>query len=410
MKYNFIILTILFLNIIPTSFGQPTSERKLDFGSSLEKYKNRDQKKKDDNPQSSKQSDEEIIQANTDLFITNILVSDSKGNIIKGLQKEDFILKEDGISQSIEMFSVGENATASRSIVLIIDNYVPQLPYFEQSIQAAKKIVDKLNPNDKMAIVSSNLNLLTDFTSDKTLLEQKLESLEGLYFIEADEPVKGWEFSNLLAVLNEFFTPKDTNRIIILQGSGNEIGRINTTDESLYNWYKSQQRMFGYNENWKSDISFDDIEEAIKKSEVTVYSVVSGIRVLDLPKKEQIKRARKSLDDLRDARTYKTKDFSMFEQFKSRFQDIELKRLEISQKAMSKVAGLSGGYTSFLEKPEDAETIYENIFNDFSNRYLIGYYPTNQEKNGKHRSIKVEVRSHPEYIITGRKTYLPAKK
>ena len=48
-----------------------------------------------------------------------------------------------------------------------------------------------------------------------------------------------------------------------------------------------------------------------------------------------------------------------------------------------------------------------NIFTNIKNRYIIGYYPTNQEQNGKPRNVKVEVRDHPEYVITGQKIYLP---
>ena len=77
------------------------------------------------------------------------------------------------------------------------------------------------------------------------------------------------------------------------------------------------------------------------------------------------------------------------------------------QTAMSKIAELSGGYTSFIEKPENAENVYSNIFTTIKNRYVFGYYSTNQEQDRKLRNIKIEVRNHPEYIVTGRKNYLP---
>ena len=72
---------------------------------------------------------------------------------------------------------------------------------------------------------------------------------------------------------------------------------------------------------------------------------------------------------------------------------------------MFRIAELSGGNLGFIEKPEDAEGVYSNIFNLISNRYLIGYYPTNQGRDGKRREMKVAVRNHPEYIVTGRKAY-----
>ena len=76
------------------------------------------------------------------------------------------------------------------------------------------------------------------------------------------------------------------------------------------------------------------------------------------------------------------------------------------QTAMYKVAELSGGFTSFIEKPEDAENVYLDIFTVIKNRYVFGYYPTNRSRDGKPREVKVQVRSHPEYTVTGRKSYL----
>ena len=74
---------------------------------------------------------------------------------------------------------------------------------------------------------------------------------------------------------------------------------------------------------------------------------------------------------------------------------------------MVRVAELSGGNAGFIEKPEDAENIYSEIFTVIKNRYVIGYYPTNEQKDGKRREVKIEVRNHPEYIVTGRKGYFP---
>jgi hypothetical protein len=36
---------------------------------------------------------------------------------------------------------------------------------------------------------------------------------------------------------------------------------------------------------------------------------------------------------------------------------------------------------------------------------VIGYYPTNKARDGKRRTVTIEVRDHPEYIVWGRKAY-----
>jgi hypothetical protein len=80
-------------------------------------------------------------------------------------------------------------------------------------------------------------------------------------------------------------------------------------------------------------------------------------------------------------------------------------RLFRQQTAMMIVARASGGFTESLETPDQADAIYARILNDINNRYLIGYYPKNATRDGKRRTVKIEVRGHSEYIIWGRKTY-----
>jgi len=57
------------------------------------------------------------------------------------------------------------------------------------------------------------------------------------------------------------------------------------------------------------------------------------------------------------------------------------------------------------ESPAQANEIYSRIFSDINRRYLVGYYPTNKEHDGKRRKVAISVREHPEYIVMGRKAY-----
>jgi hypothetical protein len=66
---------------------------------------------------------------------------------------------------------------------------------------------------------------------------------------------------------------------------------------------------------------------------------------------------------------------------------------------------VTGGWTMFLEKPEDADHIYSSILSDINRRYLVGYYPTNKEHDGKRRKIDITIRNHPDYLVVGRKWY-----
>jgi len=144
------------------------------FGSSLRQNPkaNADRKQKHRNA-----DEDDIVRINTDLVLCDVLVLDKQGRTIEGLSKDDFVVKEDDKPQEVGTFSLGDARTMRRSIVLIIDYSGSQLPYIKTSIDAAKTLVDKLNPRDRMAIVTDDVKLLVDFTGDKELLKDKLESL-----------------------------------------------------------------------------------------------------------------------------------------------------------------------------------------------------------------------------------------
>jgi hypothetical protein len=75
------------------------------------------------------------------------------------------------------------------------------------------------------------------------------------------------------------------------------------------------------------------------------------------------------------------------------------------QQSLVELAKLSGGWAEFLETSSQAAGIYNRIVQDLNQRYIIGYYPTNKEHDGKRRHISISVKGHPDYVITGRTSY-----
>src|SRR6185295_8101916 len=131
---------------------------------------------------------------------------------------EDFIVKEDGKPQKLDTFSLGDSKDVPRSIVLVIDYSVSQAPYIKTSIESAKLLVDKLNPKDHMAVVTDDVHLLVDFTSDKQLLKTQLEALKRSAL--AGNIGQSEQYDALLASVNELFNNEDARPIIIFQTDG----------------------------------------------------------------------------------------------------------------------------------------------------------------------------------------------
>jgi hypothetical protein len=75
------------------------------------------------------------------------------------------------------------------------------------------------------------------------------------------------------------------------------------------------------------------------------------------------------------------------------------------QSTLFEVSKTSGGWAEFLESQSQATAIYARILADLNERYIVGYYPTNKERDGRRRQVNIEVKGHPEYVIAGRKSY-----
>ena len=360
-----------------------------DFGSSLKRLKWDPEKgtaveirKPSGRPRS--QSEGDVVRVETNLVICDVQVRDRSGRIVEGLTQNDFQVTEDGVPQHIEHFSLGSDQRVGRSIVLLIDYSGSQSPYIKNSVAAAKILVDQLGPKDIMAIVTDDVALLVEFTRDKTKLKQALDSLAKKS--AAREYGRSKQFSALMATVREMFTEADIRPVVIFQTDGDELFSLQPSNPPILS-IPDVSLPPGTTTITPSSFSLRDIYQAIEKSRALVYTVIPGIRVIGpaaenepewsiSPASASGKRVRVSLTETR-----------------SWFQ------LAASGAAI-------GGWTSYLETPKQAPEIYRSILADINTRYVIGYYPTNKAHDGLQRKVVVEVRGHPEYSITGRRSYI----
>ena len=62
-----------------------------------------------------------------------------------------------------------------------------------------------------------------------------------------------------------------------------------------------------------------------------------------------------------------------------------------AKKALQQIATASGGLAFFPESVDDVHNICEQVAHDIRNQYTLGYYPTNDRRDGSYRSVQVEV-------------------
>lgn len=411
------ILTTVLLVMSPAvrPAAQGEAQKPPAFGSSLKRPK--DGARGDDGRQASGvESGDEVVRVDTSLVLLDVLVTDRSGaRAIEGLTKDDFVVTEDGRPQELSFFALGDDAQKlPRSVVLIFDRSDSQLAYLDSSVEAAKKLVNQLKPADEMAIVTDDVQLAVGFTRDRKRLKSALDALKK-YTLEGYK-TRSMQFSALLAALRELVDAEKKRAVVIIQTDGDEVARLGGAPAG-----RGQARPYGYD--------MDDVYAEAERTRARIYSVIPNERLLGLSEEEVVARLARMEEKWRAARRksgdmwYGMKrlppenaaapppgfDMKAVEAgIRERTERVRRSQAEAfvqAQAAVVRVAELTGGWASFLEKPEDADAVYGRILADIDRRYVIGYYPSNKALDGGLRQLKVEVRGHPEYVVQGRQSY-----
>jgi len=153
-------------------------------------------------------ADEDVVKISTTLIQVDVTVTDSKGNIVKGLKQEDFEIYENGERQKITNFSfissVREQTEAvqkkddktpsvpvppaaikaeqvRRSFALVVDDLSLSFESVYYTRRALKKFVDEqMQDGDLVAIIrtGAGIGALQQFTSDKRQLYAAIEKVK----------------------------------------------------------------------------------------------------------------------------------------------------------------------------------------------------------------------------------------
>jgi Ca-activated chloride channel family protein len=388
-----IAITVILLSLLigdlsllawPSIFAAQSSDRKSPqkekFGSSLKRLKWDPNKQSavESEPDDQKRNREigpgDVIKVETNLVVLDLFVTEqTELRALTGLGKDDFVVTEDAVTQQIGMFSVGSNPSLPRSIVLIIDFSSSMSRYLEKSVEAAKILVNRLGPKDEMAIVNDEVELMVGFTGDKKRLKSALDSLKN----RPRGAHGSRQLSALFVTLRELSSAGQGRPIIIIQSDGDEI--MNLRDQ--------QPRAEGQPSTWEFGLA--DIQAAVLGTRATIYTLIPGERLIGAPLEEARLRVRRSMVGGQE------------DQYINTITPIRVR----AQEAITSVADISGGWAAYLESPERSDELYERILADINQRYVIGYYPTNEARDGRLRRVQVDVRGHPEYVVHGRRSY-----
>ena len=306
--------------------------------------------------------DEEPIKLHTTLVQVPVSVSEHGARYVSDLTRDEFAVYEDGVKQSIEIFGSVEEPF---SVALLLDSSGSTEGTLEQIKSAAMAFVSNLRPHDRVMVASFNdsVEILSELTNDTTRLAAAVRSIKSGEFTQVYEAVYTAVWERLRDV------PGRKAVIVFTDG-------IDTAS---------------------SEISLEDTLDAVIESEdIIVYPIRYATR--ENVERKMEARVRASMNSNEGDAANGRLDQSRRELDRA---------YRGADEYLQQLADMSGGIVERADKLGDLKSALGRIAEELRHQYLLGYYPTNKQKDDKSRKIIVRVtrqgvtvRARPAYRLT----------
>lgn len=303
--------------------------------------------------------DDDVIKVDSSIVRLNVGVVDARGRPILNLDRRNFTLFEDGVKQEITRF---EPTVAPFSVVMILDMSGSTLSMRQVITQSAFRFIDALSPNDRVAVVEfyDKVNLRNDFTTDRRTIMNSISVASGR---GKSQFYKAIDFS-----LNKLAGEGDRRKAIVVLSDGVDTAARDIDRKAL------------------EKLNDDAVPGAIKPETSEILSRVLGksdslgvtIYPLALPTGDPSKLA-----------------------------DPTPRQVEMYQAARARlkiVAERTGGTLNAINRLEDMGRIYSLVAADMRALYTLEYQPSNDKKDGKFRTIRIQT-DDPDLISRTRTGY-----
>ena len=332
-------------------------------------------------PPSSEEVDEgDVVRVETQLVSVPAVVTDATGRPLSGLKPENFRLIEDGQPQTITDFGTTDTPF---EIALLLDTSGSTRDDVALIRAAANSFIEALRPGDRVGVVAFNqaqtvsspiavVEVLSPLTDDRESLRAAIDNLGA----SQGTPY----YDGLQRVADSIFRdpPKDDmrgRRAIVALTDG-----VDSSSNSDFVTAKMKLARAGIACYFIQVNTEDFVEDRLMK---------------DCQDDGQLALSQRQIQRYRDLFFPKAKaeTFNSFCQM-GPFERMSISRAlyNLARKEMNDLARTSGGRSFEAATLADARAAFARVAADIGTLYSLGYYPTNKARDGKFRSIKLEVR------------------
>ena len=321
---------------------------------------------------------DEPVRLKSNLVMVATSVTDSSGRPVQSLTQDSFSVFEDGVRQRIAHFASTE---APFSLLLLLDISGSTMNDLALMKSAARNFVKEIRSEDRVGLIvfSGEVELAADLTSRRDEVLKAIDEIQPPAGRDGRRfgPATGTSFYDALYLAVEDSPLKDVEgrKAIVCMSDGVDSTSKITRDEAIRLVKKSDASVYFLELNTEQAM----LAGLSKLPSDTGYIVLSQTQV---------------------DRYYEENDQDSKNRMLPRSalpvpvrREIATGLYKIARRELRDVATTSGGRVFPVQTLEGLAGVYKQIAEDLRSQYLIGYYPTNNDADGRWRAIKVDVSS-----------------
>lgn len=325
--------------------------------------------------------EEGVVRIDTELVDVPLSVRDKNGRPLIDLKRASFRIFEDGKSQEIAEFAT---TTAPFEIAVLLDTSGSTRSDVETIRRATQHFIDSLRPGDRVAIISFRsetdgqrsfavTEIVAKLTDDRNELRDALSRVgtsNGTPYYDA-----------LVSVVEQVFRDEPRGEF---RGRRALVALTDGVDST-------------------SSSGFNEANELLERSGIASYfirvdtrpffedNLMGDCQTAIRFSSAQMKRYYASFDP--KANVEKTTDFCKLGEFERLA--ISKSLYEVADTEMRTLAVRSGGRIFEASGLSEARAAFKQVAAEIGTRYSIGYYSSNEKKDGAYRKIRVEIKGLP---------------
>ena len=249
------------------------------------------------------------------------------GQFVPGLKGGNFRVTEDGVEQKVTDLRMQQKPITA---VMLLEFAANSWAFIQDMRQSAYVFFEQLKPEDYIAVITYDLRtrILTDFTQDKNITAQALQTLTIPGFSDTNE------FDALYETIDRLSRIEGRKYIILVSSGRDTFSKINL--DQMYKKVKSAQ-------------------------DITIYTVSTGGLARELTDARGGMGGMARMDYLQ------------------------------ADNQMRTISAMTGGQSYFPVFQGALPEVFNSINAAIRNQYVLTYRPTNTQQDGTYRKIKVEL-------------------